>query len=178
MASQALETDQLESSILLLERWKTLQPKIKFSVDDSGFNLVGSVRQAYRDYVVDLYLHYQEQPLSKNRKVVVFERVQLNIALLSARTLDVATSLWGARTFTDHDRLFDQTKVALQVEKDLKMLLKAGLAKNQMSAVRKLNSKFQFMKKSLVDYQAKAAYFLMYRNVMAINKLMASSQVM
>ncbi len=178
VATQSLETDKLDLNIQLLKRWKALTPKLKFSVDESGLTFIGSVRQEYRVYLVDLFLRYQEQVLPENKMIPVFERVQLFNALLSARALDVASSLWGARTFTEHVRLFDQKKVALQVEIDLETLMKADLAPSQMSTLRKVSSKFQFMKQSLVDYQAKAAFFLMYRNVMSINKLMANGQVM
>ena len=179
LASTSLAQSKLEVDLTLAKRWQKLLPTLKFEMDEeAGLSYGGSERHQYRIYVVDLYLRYEQQFTSQNKVTIMFERIQLFNSLLSARALDVASSLWGARAFTDHDRMLDQKKVALQIEQGIKELMSEKLSASQKSALRKVSSKFQFMKKSLVDYQAETAYFLMYRNVMSINKLMSNNQAL
>ncbi len=179
LASQALAGDKLAANVKLQVHWQTLKPQLVFTKDDlEGFSFVGAVRKEYRDYLVDLFLRFDQQEKKEGSVDEAFTRVQIFNSLLAARALDVASSLWGERAFLDHDKLLNQKIVAQKIEKDIQMLLKEELNASQLRSLRKVSSKFQFMKKSLIDYQAETAYFLMYRSVISINKLMANSQVM
>ncbi len=172
LASQSLMISDLDSDKKQLKRWKALAVDLYYKeVKGMGMSLDRVIRLQYRAYLIELYTAYVGQPKQKVSASTLLTRVQLFHLLLSARALDVASSDMGRAS----DSL-DQHGIALQIETDLNQLINFELQDSQIKDLRRVRDKFQFMKKSLVDYEAVLAYFLLYRNIFSVNKLLDASQ--
>ncbi len=172
LASRSLMMSDLETDKKQLKRWQELTRELHYKeVRGMGMSLDRVIRLQYRAYLIDLYAQYINLPKQKNTASTLLARVQLFHVLLSARSLDVASSDMGRVS----DSL-DQHAVALQIEKDLNQLISFGLQGSHIKDLRKVRDKFRFMKKSLVDYKSMLAYFLLYRNIFSVNKLLDASE--
>ncbi|GAA6136055.1 hypothetical protein NBRC116188_28450 [Oceaniserpentilla sp. 4NH20-0058] len=161
----------------ILKRWMELKPTLAYDKSKGmGLLLPQSARLGFRAYVVDLYLEFQKNPKGSKYAINAYERIQIFSSLLSARSLDLDSSIYGTNLFNDHDRLLDQVEVANQVEADLKALLGSGLPKSYQKQLRRIEAKFRFMKPSLVDYDTRSATYLLYQNALAIDKIMTEQQ--
>lgn len=177
LATQAIIESKDPSKQNILKRWMELKPTLAYEKRKGmGLLLPQPIRLGFRAYVVDLYLEFQKNPKGNKYAINAYERIQVYSSLLSARALDLDSSIYGVNLFTDHDRLLDQVEVADQVETDLKALLGSGLPKSYQKQLRKIEAKFRFMKPSLVDYSTRSATYLLYQNALAINKIMTEQQ--
>lgn len=160
-----------------IKRWLELKPSLKYDIKKGmGLSLSQTTRLEFRAYVVDLYLAFASGAQDNKYAINAYERIQMYSSLLTARALDLDSSIYGTNLFTDHDRLLDQTKVAAKVESDLTALLGSGLPKSYQKELRRIQAKFRFMKPSLVDYSTRSATYLLYQNALAINKIMTEQQ--
>jgi len=176
-ATQAIIESKDPSKQSFLKRWMELKPSLAYeNKKGMGLNLNQNIRLGFRAYVVDLYLEFNKTPKDNKYAISAYERIQLFSSMLSARALDLDSSIYGTNLFTDHDRLLDQVKVAEVIESDLKALLSTDLPKNYQKELRKVEAKFRFMKPSLVDYTTRSATYLLYQNALAINKIMTEQQ--
>ncbi len=168
-ASSVLEAQSASENKVFLKRWQLLVPKLHYkTVKGMGLSFDRVIREEFRNYLAGLYAAFKLQPKQQSHVLTMMTRVSLLNTLLSARALDMASSMYN-----HGDSPFDQKRVALQIEKDLQALTKAGLPLKQLASLRKVKNKFKFMKKSLIDYQSRTAYFLLYSNINSIKKLMA-----
>jgi len=154
-------------------RWQALNPKLIFSRDDEGgISLARNTRFELREYLADVFLHYQKKTFSNNQIDALFDRIHLANLLLAARALDTVSADYGSHINPDLEYSIDQNKVARQIEQDIKILLTLDIAPHKKVALRRINSKFTFLKASLVNYETKTPYFLLYSNISSINKLL------
>jgi len=176
-ATQAIIESKDSSKQSFIKRWMELKPTLQYEKKKGmGLNLNQNIRLAFRAYVVDLYLEFKKTPKDNKYAISAYERIQLFSSMLSARALDLDSSIYGTNLFTDHDRLLDQVKVAEGIESDLKALLSSNLPKDYQKQLRKVEAKFRFMKPSLVDYESRSATYLLYQNTLAINQIMNEQQ--
>lgn len=176
-ATQHIVESKDPSKQSFLKRWMELKPTLEYEKRKGmGLTLSQTIRFDFRSYLVDLYLEYVKNPTARKYAINAYERIQLFSALLTARALDLDSSIYGTNLFTDHDRLLDQVKVGQVIEDDLKALLSSNLPKPYQKELRKVEAKFRFMKPSLVDYSTRSATFLLYQNAIAINNIMLEQQ--
>jgi len=155
-------------------RWQVLNPKLTFSIDDEGsLSLARNTRFELREYLADAFLHYQKKTVSNNQINALFDRIHLANLLLAARALDTVSADYGSHINPDLEYSIDQNKVARQIEQDIKILLTLDIAPHKKVALRRISSKFTFLKASLVNYETKTPYFLLYSNISSINKLLS-----
>jgi len=155
-------------------RWQALNPKLIFSRDDEGgMSLARNTRFELREYLADVFLHYQKKTFSNNQIDALFDRIHLANLLLAARALDTVSADYGSHINPDLEYSIDQNKVARQIEQDIKILLTLDIPPHKIVALRRINSKFTFLKASLVNYETKTPYFLLYSNISSINKLLS-----
>ncbi len=159
------------------KRWHTLKIELVYeNVKSMGLSFDGAIRLEFRRYLIDLYSAHQTKKVQHSKINQTLAHIQILNSILSARAIDVASSIYGHRSFDDHDRLLDQQAVALHIEEDIKQLMKQNLSKNLKATLRKVSTTFAFMKKSLTNYEGQTAYFLLYSNIASINKLLNQSQ--
>ncbi len=159
------------------KRWHALKVQLAYeNVRTMGLSLDRAIRLEFRSYLIDLYLTHQKHKILHSKINQTLAHIQILNSVLSARALDVTSSLYGHRAFGDHDRLLDQKAVALHIEQDIKQLMKKNLSKALKTTLRKVSTTFAFMKKSLTEYEGETAYFLLYSNIASINKLLNQSQ--
>jgi len=154
-------------------RWQALNPKLIFSRDDEGgISLARNTRFELREYLADAFLHYQKKSLSNNQIDGLFDRIHLANLLLAARALDTVSADYGSHINPNLEYSIDQNKVAHQIEQDIKTLLALDIPPHKKVALQRINNKFSFLKSSLVNYETKTPYFLLYSNISSINKLL------
>jgi hypothetical protein len=154
--------------------WQALKIKLQYRPQNGGgLYFDGVSRTEYRNYLTALYLHYKQTSNSTKTDLdSALTRIQLLSSLLAARALDVVSADYGAMGLTEHDIKISPVEVAQQITVDLELLLGKNLPKKQQHLLRKVDSKFRFIKNTLVNYKTETAYFLIYRNVKSINKLL------
>jgi len=161
---------------LFLEEWQNFQPYWKFNfVKGVGLNLDSVVRNDVRRYLTDVYLYAEKLPAHQSVVAGKLQSINLITAMLSARLIDVVAAQSGSRIFTEHDLQVNEVKLAATVQRHIDELLKLDLPKVQVAKIRKVNTKFSFVKKSLINYNEITPYFLVHRNVMTIGDLLTDT---
>ncbi len=172
-ANQALENCTEPQKALFLSRWNKLQQDWEFdNVAGVGLNLVRRVRLNLREYMTEAYLYSTELPNELNGVAAKIQDIQLLTAIMSARTMDVASSHLGSQSLTKHDLQIQSKNLAKIVQQRLARLSKMKLSKEQTLTLRKVKTQFDFVEDSLVDHNKVAPYFLVYRNVIRLGKLL------
>ena len=122
--------------------------------------------------MTEAYLYSTELPSDLGGVSEKIRDIQLLTAIMSARTMDVASSHLGSQSLTKHDLQIQSKNLAKIVQQRLARLSKMKLSKEQTSTLRKVKTQFDFVEDSLVDHSKVAPYFLVYRNVIRLGKLL------
>lgn len=165
-------------NLKLTEEWRSINSRlqqIEFKNDEVF--VAGVLRRQYREYLTKLYLAVTKENESENSQEDVVYKIQLLTAMLGARTLDVASDYYGPGSLTDHDNLFEAEKATLQVSKDISWLMSQEISQINKSSLRKLNLKFNFIRGNLVDYHSKTPYFLIYKNMNSMYKILTENNL-
>ncbi len=172
-AESALRKLDAVEFLPLSNSWKTFVSNLKYKVlNDQSIFFETYTRNEYRNYLTNLYLKYNS--INKNQNINqsnAFSRVQVLSALLAARALDVASDIYGSTVLTNDDIKLNPKVIASQIQQDIDYLLGQTLSSLQYRTLRKVRSKFYFIKNTMVDYKTQTAYFLIYGNMRAMNKL-------
>jgi len=172
-AEAALNNVDISQYSELNKNWQEFVSKLEYRVlKDQSIFFETHTRNKYRNYLTNLYLKFQEStPPTVISKKMAFNRVQILSSILAARALDVASDIYGSTVLTNDDNKLDPKKIANQIQLDIDYLLNQKLGALQRSMLRKVRSKFHFIKNTMVDYKTQTAYFLIYGNMTAMNKL-------
>ena len=163
-------------NLKLVEEWRSLNSRLQnVEFKNEEVFVEGVLRRQYREYLTNLYLAFVKEAESKNSEEGVVEKIQLLTAMLGARTLDVVSGYYGAGSLTDHDTLFHAEKVTQQVSNNISWLMSQDINKVNKGSLRKLNLKFNFIRNNLVDYQSQTPYFLIYKNINSMHKLLTEN---
>ena len=175
-ASRALNNSTELQKSLFEDRWQKMVPHWKFNlVKGVGLNFEAVVRLQVRKYLTDLYLYSKELPVNKTIVESKVDTIKVNTSILSARTLDLVSAHNGSNSLTEHDLQLDSKAIAAQVQENIAQLLDMKLEKNQEKSLKKVRTQFNFVEKSLVDHNQVVPYFLVYRNMMRLGKLLDES---
>ncbi len=173
VANRALNNSTDLEQKLFLQDWSEFQPYWKFNfVKGVGLNLDSVIRNDVRRYLTDVFLYIQKLPTHQSVVDAKMQNINLSTAMLSARLLDVVATQNGSIVLTEHERQVNEVDLADVVQLNIDQLLKLGLPKAQTASIRKVNTKFGFVKKSLINYDEITPYFLVYKNIMSIGKLL------
>ncbi len=158
----------------LSNTWRTLKSDLKFRyMQGEAVYFSGAIRIAYRNYLTSLYLEFNNNPNTQKRSVIsAISRIKILSTLLAARALDLVSSDYGATDMTEHHRKFNPIEVAEIIEQDIQFLLVSKASAIDSSILRKIDSKFSFIKNNLIDANTQTAYFLIYRNMLSMNKIL------
>jgi len=165
-------------NLKLTEEWRSLNSRlqqIEFKNDEVF--VAGVLRRQYREYLTNLYLAVTKENASEHSQEDVVEKIQLLTAMLGARTLDVASDYYGPGSLTDHDNLFEAEKATQQVSKDISWLMSQEISQVNKSSLRKLSLKFNFIRGNLVDYHSQTPYFLIYKNMNSMHKILTENNL-
>lgn len=163
-------------NLKLTEEWRSLNSGLqKIEFKNEEVFVAGVLRRQYREYLTNLYLAVTKESESENSQEEVVDKIQFLTAMLGARTLDVVSDYYGSGSLTDHDNLFEAQKVTQQVSKDISWLMSQEISQVNKSSLRKFNLKFNFIKKNLVDHQSQTPYFLIYKNMNSMHKLLTEN---
>ncbi len=172
-AESSLDDLDLSKFSALSNDWREFVSKLEYQVlDNHSIFFETYARNEYRSYLTNLYLKYVEQ--NKGRQLNAENaiiRVQILSTILAARALDVASDIYGSTVLTEEDNQLSPKIISHQIQVDIDYLLNQTLTAYQKTILRKASSKFHFIKKNMVDYKAQTAYFLIYGNMRAMNKL-------
>ena len=175
-ASRALGNSTELQKSLFEDRWQKMIPHWKFNlVKGVGLNFEAVVRLQVRRYLTDLYLYSKELPINQTIVESKVDIIKVNTSILSARTLDLVSAHNGSNSLTEHDLQLDSKAIAAQVQENITQLLDMKLEKNQTKSLKKVRTQFNFVEKSLVDHNQVVPYFLVYRNIMRLGKLLDES---
>ncbi len=175
-AGRALDNSTELQKSLFEDRWQKMIPHWKFHlVKGVGLNFEAVMRLQVRRYLTDLYLYSKELPVNQTIVESKVDAIRVNTSILSARTLDLVSAHNGTNSLTEHDMQMDSGVIAAQVQKNISQLLDMKLEKNQTKALKKVKTQFSFIKKSLVDHNQVVPYFLVYKNIMRLGKLLDES---
>ena len=175
-ASRALGNSTELQKSLFEDRWQKMIPHWKFNlVKGVGLNFEAVVRLQVRRYLTDLYLYSKELPINQTIVESKVDIIKVNTSILSARTLDLVSAHNGSNSLTEHDLQLDSKAIAAQVQENIAQLLDMKLEKNQTKSLKKVRTQFNFVEKSLVDHNQVVPYFLVYRNIMRLGKLLDES---
>ncbi|WP_353352421.1 hypothetical protein [Oceaniserpentilla sp. 4NH20-0058] len=154
------------------QKWQELLPTLKYEqMVGMGASLNENIRGNFRKYAVDLFLEHKNRQKKSLNTVEALGRIQLNTFLLSARALDVDSTIYGTTMFTQHDFLLDQAEVFKQIQLDLEFLQTSKLSEAAFIQLRRIQAKLDFMKSSLIDYNTQSATYLLYQNALSITKI-------
>ena len=154
--------------------WSTLKHDLKFQYNNGeAVYFSGATRIEYRNYLTSLYIHYKNNPGGhKNQHKNAIARIKVLSSMLAARALDLVSSDYGATDMTSYQHKFNPVEVADIINEDIQFLLTSGASIIKAGTLRKLDSKFNFIKSNLVDAKSQTAYFLIYRNMLSMNKIL------
>ncbi len=158
----------------LFDTWRALKSDLKFRyTQGETVYFSGAIRIAYRDYLTSLYLQFNESPNSQKRSVIsAISRIKILSTLLAARALDLVSSDYGATDMSTHHLEFNPAEVAEIIEQDIQFLLVSKASAIEPSILRKIDNKFNFIKNNLIDTNTQTAYFMIYRNMLSMSKIL------
>ncbi len=156
--------------------WRTLKHDLKFKyIQGEAVYFSGAVRIEYRNYLTSVYLKYKNNSNSDKRTVLsAIARIKILSSMLAARALDLVSSDYGTTDMTEHHRQFNPVEVAGIINQDIQFLLASNSSVIAPSVLRKIDNKFNFIRKNLVDTKTQTAYFMIYRNMLSMSKILKS----
>lgn len=175
-ASRALSNCSEQQKNQFLSRWDKLTPFWKFdNIKGVGLNIDLRVRLDLREYMTDAYLYSKDLASDKNEVIAKLGEIKILTSIMSARTMDVAASHLGSQSLTKHDHQIQSKDLAGTVQKNIADLAKMKLARVQISALKKAKTQFSFIEDSLVNHNQVVPFFLVYRNIIRLGKLLDES---
>lgn len=158
----------------LSNAWRTLKHDLKFRYNQGdAVYFSGAIRIEYRNYLTNVYLQYNNNFKSESRSVLkAITRIKVLSTMLAARALDLVSSDYGITDMTNHHRKFNPIEVAGIIEQDIQFLLANNSTVIARGVLLKIDSKFNFIKKHLVDTKSQTAYFMVYRNMLSMSKIL------
>jgi len=154
--------------------WRTLKHDLKFEYNPGeAVYFSGAIRIEYRNYLTSLYLHFKNNPISNGRsQMSALARIKILSTMLAARALDLVSSDYGATDMTSYQSKFNPKDVAQTINQDIQFLISNESSVIEPKVIRKIHSKFNFIKSNLIDSKSQTAFFLIYRNMLSMNKML------
>ncbi len=178
-ANLEINNSSSDQKDLFLKRWQTLVPHWKFKQQGHSQNLFldTMVRLSARQYLTDTYLHTKTLPKSTDDIKQKIAEIKITSALLSARALDLLSAHKGSSALSQHDQKIDANLLAGIINEDINSLMGMKLPKSQQQKIKKAKIKFEFISRYITDYDEKTPYFLIYKSIISMKKLLSEKSM-
>ncbi len=178
-ANLEINNSSSDKKDLFLKRWQTLVPHWKFKRQGHSQNLFldTMVRLSARQYLTDTYLHTKTLPKSTDDIKQKIAEIKIMSALLSARALDLLSAHKGSSALSQHDQKIDANLLAGIINEDINSLMGMKLPKSQQQKIKKAKIQFEFISRYITDYDEKTPYFLIYKSIISMKKLLSEKSM-
>lgn len=161
----------------LSSQWNRLRPELKFEyVDGAGFIIPVTVRNEFRSYLNKAYSKLTETlgvEMDFNKELF---HMSLSVEVMSARFFDISSALYGTMSIANKDGVIDPVKMAKHLNERLAQASKRDIPESIKRELRQVQTKWEFIEDSVVNYRDEAAYLLVYFNKSKISKMLSKSQ--
>lgn len=159
----------------LTSQWKSLKPQLKYEfVDGAGYIIPVAVRNQFRSLLSDVYRQIKDDRQNGKTLQEQLEIAALRIEIMSARFFDVSSALYGTLSISNGDQVIDPAQLAKQFKFSLGRLEK--MAPQMAKDIRTVNSKWNFIEDSVINYKDRAAFLSVYYNKSKIVNLLNKNQ--
>ncbi len=158
----------------LLHRWQDFSGELKLEYQkDYGWEVDARVRQDFRAYLSDIYLLVDKQKSSytsiEDQKLLTMVQVEA----LSARFFDISSTYNGTESLFSGDmRKFNPQAISKDLNSRLSSLASSSANTSLKNGLAGAQSKWKFVENSVVNYQKKSAYFVVYATKNKIHQVL------
>lgn len=179
-ANLEINNSSSDKKDLFLKRWQALVPHWKFKQlgQRQGLYLDTMVRLSARTYLTDIFLHTKAPSKSTDDIKQKVSEINTMSALLSARALDLLSAHKGSSALSPHDEKIDANLLAEKIRLNISDLLSMKLPESQHKIIKKAKIQFEFISRYITDYDAKTPYFLIYKSIISMRKLLGEKSMM
>ena len=161
--------------VQLSAQWQSLKPFLKYEfVEGAGYIIPVAVRNQYRSLLSDVYRLIKDDKQGGKTLQEQLEIAALRIEIMSARFFDVSSALYGTLSISNGDQVIDPAILAKQFKFSLGRLEK--MAPQMAKDIRTVNSKWNFIEDSVINYKDRAAFLSVYYNKSKIVNLLNKNQ--
>jgi hypothetical protein len=161
----------------LNSQWNRLRPELKFEyVDGAGFIIPVTVRNEFRSYLNKAYSKLTETlgvEMDFNKELF---HMGLSVEVMSARFFDISSALYGTMSIANKDGVIDPVNMAKHLNERLAQASKRDIPESIKRELRQVQTKWEFIEDSVVNYRDEAAYLLVYFNKSKITKILNKTQ--
>ena len=143
-------------------------------VEGAGSIIPVAVRNQYRSLLSDVYRLIKDDKQGGKTLQEQLEIAALRIEIMSARFFDVSSALYGTLSISNGDQVIDPAILAKQFKFSLGRLEK--MAPQMAKDIRTVNSKWNFIEDSVINYKDRAAFLSVYYNKSKIVNLLNKNQ--
>ena len=168
--------DKAPQSQQLLKRWQDLSDRLTLTLDkEYGWEVDGRVREDFRGYLSDIYQMVDQQKNSYTKKDHRQLLSVVQMEAISARFFDIS-SLFNVKVsiFASDKEKLDPTNINHDFKANLATLANMSDSRKVKRRLASAKSKWEFVEKSVVDYQGHGAYFVVYATKNKIQRSLAS----
>ena len=179
-ANLEMNNSSSDKKDLFLKRWQTLVPHWRFKQLGlrQDLYLDTMVRLSARTYLTDIFLHTKIPSKSSDDIKRKIAEIKIMSALLSARSLDLLSAHNGSSALSLHDKKINANFLAETINQDIDFLMSMKLSKSQLQRIKKAKIQFEFISRYITDYDEKTPYFLMYKSIISMKKLLSEKSTM
>lgn len=168
--------DKSPQSQQLLQRWQGLSDRLALTLDkEYGWEVDGRVREDFRGYLSDIYQMVDKQKNTYSNKDHKQLLSVVQMEAISARFFDIS-SLFNVKVsiFASDKEKLDPTNINHDFKANLATLANMSNSRKVKRRLASAKSKWEFVEKSVVDYQGHGAYFVVYATKNKIQRSLAS----
>lgn len=169
-------SDKNPQSEALMIRWQNLSDRLVLTLDkEYGWEVDGRVRQDFRSYLSDIYQLVDKQ---KNNYTSKDHRQLLSVVqmeAISARFFDIS-SLFNVKVsiFASDKNKLDPKNISHDFKQNLATLAHMSASTKTKRQLASAKSKWEFVEKSVVNYEGNGAYFVVYATKNKIQRSLAA----
>ncbi len=173
-AGKTLNSSSKIEKALFYQRWLAFSPHWQFNTTKKfhGLYLDVVVRNNARRYLTDIFLRVLTLPPNSDMSTQKIQEAVLFSSVLSARSLDLISAHEGSTVLSEYDKQIKERGLAQTVHNNINYLLSQTESKHQRNSLLKARSQFDFISHYIVNYDHKAPYFLMYKSVITMSRLL------
>lgn len=176
MLLKQYDEDKTPQSKELMSRWQSFSDRLVLTLDkEYGWEVDSHVRQDFRSYLSDVYqlIDQQKNNYSSKAHKQLLSAVQMEA--ISARFFDIS-SLFNVKVsiFTSDKNKLDPKNISHDFKQNLDVLASMSESASAKRKLASAKSKWEFVEKSVVDYEGHGAYFVVYATKNKIQRSLAS----
>lgn len=159
------------------QQWQALRPLLNYDeYQGADYFVPGPIRIQYRNYLNVLYKKVIESTSNELHLDQHLALMAFNMEMITARFFDISSSLYGGQSLTSEDMRMDPSKVSKQIKHNFQLLKKQATDKKLKRLISSIENKWNFIERTVVNYEEESAYLLVYYNKRKIHQLINTSQ--